>query len=85
MNGLKVVDEPVYYPVFCVLSMSCSFVGILFKLASTFSGFLFRVLCDRIGDAFDIEPATSEILLKHGIDDREFTPEVCLNFSCITT
>ncbi|VDM17969.1 unnamed protein product [Hydatigera taeniaeformis] len=35
------------------------------------------ILCKQIGDVREIEPATQEILLSHGIYEDEFTDDVC--------
>ncbi len=42
------------------------------------SNFPCRVLCGEIGNPKEIEPATQEILINHGITEGEFTPEASL-------
>ncbi len=44
------------------------------------SNFSCRVLCGEIGNPKEIEPATQEILINHGITEGEFTPEVSLPY-----
>ncbi len=42
--------------------------------------FPYRVLCGEIGNPKEIEPATQEILINHGITEGEFTPEASLPY-----